>query len=209
MKQPDSHPTLEPASASPPVHAAHRRGRPLIAVALLAMLAGLSACSQEQGATAPQPVVAAAVDTERLIQADSEPGNWMTHGRTYSEQRFSPLGAINADNVGSLGLAWYSDLDTRRGQEATPLVIDGTMYVSTAWSKVKALDAATGKLLWEYDPGVPGAKAVDACCDVVNRGVAAWKGRVYVGALDGRLIALDAATGKELWSTQTTDTDWP
>ena len=151
----------------------------------------------------------AAVDGARIAAADSEPGNWMTYGRTYSEQRFSPLDSINADNVSGLGLAWYFDLDTDRGQEATPIVVDGVMYVSTAWSKVKALDAATGKLIWAYDPKVAGKIAVFACCDVVNRGVAVWKGRVYVGTLDGRLVALDAASGEPVWSVQTTDPDKP
>jgi PQQ-dependent dehydrogenase (methanol/ethanol family) len=151
----------------------------------------------------------AAVDGARIEAADSEPGNWLTHGRTYGEQRFSPLTDINADNAARLGLAWYYDLDTKRGQEATPIVVDGHMFVSTAWSKVKALNAATGELLWAYDPEVPGTKAVDVCCDVVNRGVAVWKGRVYLGTLDGRLIALDAASGDPVWSVQTTDPELP
>ena len=86
-----------------------------------------------------------------------------------------------------------------RGQEATPLVVDGVLYVTTAWSKVFALDAKTGKQLWRFDPKVPGEMGVNACCDVVNRGVAAWKGKIYLGTLDGRLIALDAATGKPVW----------
>src|SRR5208282_471757 len=76
---------------------------------------------------------AANVDAARLAGADQDPANWMTYGRTYSEQRFSPLARITADNVKELGLAWYADLDTNRGQEATPLVIDGALYVSTAW----------------------------------------------------------------------------
>ena len=127
----------------------------------------------------------------------------MTYGRTYAEQRFSPLQQITDKNVNQLGLAWYLDIDTRRGQESTPLVIDGVMYFTTAWSKVVALDAATGTRLWSYDPKVPPAWAVNACCDVVNRGVAAWKGKVFVGTLDGRLIALDAAKGQPVWETQT------
>jgi len=145
----------------------------------------------------------AAVNTARLIAADAEPGEWMSHGRTYGEQRFSPLDQINTANVGKLGLSWFADLDSRRGQEATPIVADGVLYVSTAWSRVKAYDAATGKLLWAYDPEVPGEWAVNACCDVVNRGVAVWEGKVFVGSFDGRLIALDAATGRELWDVNT------
>ncbi len=147
------------------------------------------------------------VDAARIIDADKEPGNWLTHGRTYDEQRFSPLKQINNKNANQLGLAWYYDLDTNRGQEATPLIIDGTMYFTTAWSKVVAVDAATGKLLWTYDPKVPGEWAINACCDVVNRGVAAWGGRLFLGTLDGRLIALDAATGKPVWEKLTIDRD--
>jgi PQQ-dependent dehydrogenase (methanol/ethanol family) len=150
----------------------------------------------------PQP---AAVDAARLIAADTEPGQWMSHGRTYGEQRFSPLDQVNRQTIGELGLAWFADLDTHRGQEATPLVADGVLYVSTAWSKVKAYDAATGRALWAYDPQVPGEWGVNACCDVVNRGVALWEGKVFVGSLDGRLIALDAATGQELWDVSTID----
>lgn len=145
------------------------------------------------------------VDAVRLLGAAGNNADWLTHGRTYDEQRFSPLARIHQGNVASLKLAWYFDLDTTRGQEATPLVIDGAMYVTSAWSKVFALDARTGRELWRFDPQVAGAKAIDACCDVVNRGVAAWGNRVFAGTLDGRLIALDRATGKEVWSVQTTD----
>jgi len=149
------------------------------------------------------------VNGERITNARNEPGNWLTHGGSYFEQRFADLGQITADNVGDLGLAWSVDLDTSRGQEATPIVVDGTMYTTTAWSKVMALDAATGRVKWRFDPKVDKARGHSACCDVVNRGVAVWNGTVFVGALDGRLIALDAATGKVKWSTQTFDTSKP
>ena len=149
------------------------------------------------------------VDATRLGEADHEPGNWMTYGRTYSEQRYSPLTRITVDNVKQLGLAWYADLDTNRGQEATPLEIDGVLYVSTAWSKVKAYDANTGALRWSYDPAVPRELGVRGCCDVVNRGVAAWQGKIFVGTFDGRLVALDARTGKPVWSVMTVDASKP
>ena len=151
----------------------------------------------------------AAVDGSRIIAADSEPGNWMSTGRDYGEQRYSPLTQLSPGNVDQLGLAWFADIDTSRMQEATPIVVDGAMYVSTAWSHVKAFDVRTGRPLWAYDPGVDPAKGVDACCDVVNRGVAVWEGKVFVGTIDGRLIALDSATGEELWSEMTVDESLP
>ena len=179
-------------------------------VAVAALGLALGACGQTPAP--PPPAVApataarapAAVDAARLAAADAESGNWMSTGRDYSEQHFSPLTKIDAANVKQLGLAWFYDLDTaHRGQESTPLVIDGVMYVTSAWSKVFAVNAKTGEPIWAYDPKVPGRAAVNACCDVVNRGAAAWKGRIYSGTLDGRLIALDAATGKLVWEVMT------
>jgi quinohemoprotein ethanol dehydrogenase len=154
---------------------------------------------------------ASAVDEQRLRNAGagSEPGQWLSVGRTYDEQRFSPLSQINTDTVSKLGLAWFADFDTNRGQEATPLFIDGVLYVSTAWSKVKAYDARSGRLLWAYDPKVPGEFAGRGCCDVVNRGLAAWNGKIYLGSYDGRLIALDAKSGKVVWETLTVDHSKP
>ncbi|MFC0203431.1 PQQ-dependent dehydrogenase, methanol/ethanol family [Novosphingobium soli] len=130
---------------------------------------------------------------------------WPVHGGTDLEQRFADIDQINVGNVGKLGLTWSAELDSNRGQEATPIVVDGVMYVAAAWSKVHALDAKTGKELWRYDPEIAGRKGFDACCDVITRGVAVSGGKVFLGALDGRLIALDTATGKVVWSVQTTD----
>src|SRR5687767_842084 len=177
---------------------------------LLAGVLGVAlATGMATGCSRKTPTGQAAVDSERLINADAEPGSWMSHGRTYSEQRYSPLEQITTANVGDLGLAWYADLDTNRGQEATPIVVDGVIYISTAWSKVKAYDAKTGKALWAFDPQVPGEWAVNACCDVVNRGVAVWQGKVFVGTIDGRLIALDSKTGGKLWDINTIDRSKP
>ncbi len=158
---------------------------------------------------ATKPAAAASVNAQRLRAADKEPGNWMSHGRTYSEQRFSPLAQINAKNVSSLGLAWSYDMETQRGIEATSLVVDGVMYTTSAWSIVRALDARTGKLLWTFDPKVPKEKAKHTCCDVVNRGVAVWKGQVFFGSLDGRLFALNAQNGKVKWEVATFDPALP
>ncbi len=178
-----------------------------LAAALVAGPLALSACQTDTTTASSSPTVhpfgAAAVDQQRLLNADKEPGSWLAAGRDYNEQRFSPLKQINDTNVKQLGLAWFQDIDTERGQEATPVVVDGVMYITTAWSMVKAFDIKTGEKLWEYDPQVDKAKGADACCDVVNRGVAAWKGRIYVAALDGRLIALDGKTGKVVWDVWT------
>jgi quinohemoprotein ethanol dehydrogenase len=173
------------------------------AVALLILLSsiGMGAAS---AAGSPSPVNAA-----RLDNAERDSGNWLSYGRTYSEQRYSPLAKISDSNAKQLGLAWYADLDTDRGQESTPLVIDGVLYVSTAWSMVKAYDARTGKLLWSYDPQVPRELGVNGCCDVVSRGIAAWNGKIYVATFDGRLIAVDARTGKDVWSVVTVDRTKP
>ena len=174
--------------------------------ATLVLILSLVGCGAKKSDAPRSP---AAVNSARLVAAASEPGQWMSHGRTYDEQRFSPLQQIKTDNVKDLGLSWFADLDTFRGQEATPIVVDGVIYVSTAWSKVKAYNAATGATLWEYDPDVPGKWAVYGCCDVVNRGVAVWEGKVFVGTFDGRLVALDAATGKSLWDVNTIDKTKP
>ncbi|MEM1103457.1 MAG: PQQ-binding-like beta-propeller repeat protein, partial [Pseudomonadota bacterium] len=171
-----------------------------IATALLAMVSGCGSEPQTPHGerTAPPAESMAA----QPIKAEPA-GDWSKHGRTFAEDRFSPLDQINRETIDGLELAWSYDLDTRRGQEATPLVIDGVMYTTSAWSKVQAFDARTGELLWQYDPEVPGEWAVRGCCDVVNRGVAYHEGRVYVGSLDGRLIALDGETGDEVWSVDT------
>jgi alcohol dehydrogenase (cytochrome c)/quinohemoprotein ethanol dehydrogenase len=159
----------------------------------------------QSGARQPSP---ANVTDVELLNANVQPQNWLTYGRTYNEQRFSPLKQINDRNTSRLNLAWYVNLDTDRGQEATPLIVDGVMYFTTAWSKVFAVNAATGARIWSYDPKVPAQWDINLCCDVVNRGVAIWQGKVYVGTLDGRLIALDAATGKPVWQQLTIDPHW-
>jgi quinohemoprotein ethanol dehydrogenase len=158
------------------------------ALALGALFA-LAAC----GKTASPPVTEGVTDA---MIAKAPEGEWLTYGGDYAEQRFSPLSKISDQNVAQLGLAWSHDLETARGQEATPLMHDGVLYISTAWSMVKAFDAKTGALKWSYDPKVPRETLIRACCDAVNRGVALYGDKVYLGTLDGRLVALEQATGK-------------
>ena len=172
-----------------------------------AVAAGVVALVWLSNQSIGQPAAApgANVDGAKIANADADPGEWLSHGRTYSEQRFSPLDKINTTNVKNLGVAWEYRTYSVRGLEATPIVSDGVMFITLPWSKVIALDAKSGKELWQYDPKVPGATGRFACCDVVNRGVALWKGAVYVGTLDGRLIKLDSKTGKMLWTVDTVE----
>ena len=149
------------------------------------------------------------VDDAALRNADADAANWITYGHDYSEQRFSALRQVDEQSVGRLGLAWSFDFGMRRGMESTPLVYEGVIYATSAWSLVYAFDARTGNQLWKYDPHVAKDHAKFVCCDVVNRGVAMYKGRLYLGALDGRLIALDAKSGMPVWQVETAPKDSP
>ena len=145
----------------------------------------------------------------KSARAADESGDWSMHGGNYREQQFSPLKQINVENVGKLGLLWSHEFGTYRGLEATPLVVNGVIYTTVEWSVVYAMDARSGKVLWTFDPKVPRTRARRICCDVVNRGVALYHGKVYVGTLDGRLIALDAKSGSPVWDTVTVDQSKP
>lgn len=171
-----------------------------VMVMVCVMLAGCS--EQNNPSPASETPLSGDVTRTRVVE-DADPGNWYTTGRTFEESHYSPLTQINKETVQQVGFAWEYDTKTTRGLEATPVVIDGIMFTSGTWGRVYALDAGTGKALWTFNPEVDGQVAGDACCDVVNRGVAVWKGRVYVAALDGRLIALDAATGEKAWEVDT------
>jgi quinohemoprotein ethanol dehydrogenase len=135
--------------------------------------------------------------------------DWAQYGRTTDEQRFSPLTQINEQNIGQLGLAWSRELGTTRGLEATPLESEGVLYTTGEWSVAFALDARDGKILWTFDPKVDRGRARTICCDAVNRGVALYHGKVYLGTLDGRLIALDTKSGKPVWDIVIADQSKP
>ena len=179
---------------------------PFGAIAPKCALAAVAALALAQLAGAQE---AARVDHSRMLAADREPGQWMGPGRTYDEQRFSPLDQIDDGNVAGLGLAWYADLPVDRGVEATPLMIDGVLYNIEPWNVTTAYDAKTGRELWRFDPQVDRDFGRIACCDIVTRGLAAWNGKILIATLDGRLIAIDAHTGTPVWSVQTLDPVWP
>lgn len=168
-------------------------GTALAAAALLAVPAGGQ----------PRPNPAEAVDAAFIARNAATGRDWPSYGLNHAENRFSPLAQITAANVRGLGLAWSYDLGSRRGVQATPVVVDGVMYVTASWSVVHAIDTRTGRRLWSFDPEVPREYGERGCCDVVNRGVAVYRGRVFVASFDGRLFALDAATGEVAWQRDT------
>ena len=146
------------------------------------------------------------VTDSRVINSPSdEPGSWLTYGQNFKEQRFSELTQINTDTIARLGLAWTTQIgDYNMRMQGTPLVVDGVMYVSNGWSVIYALDATTGEEIWKYDPEVDRSYIRLACCGPAhNRGVAVYEGKVFVGTFDGRLIAVNAETGDEVWDVDT------
>ena len=186
---------------------AHRRTRRIAVSLWISACAALGATGCGAPAPAPTaattPAAAGQLDAGRLARAASEPEQWFTGGRDQAGTYHSPLTQIDTTNVERLGFAWQFTLDTSRGLEATPIVIDGVMYAAGNYGRVYALDARSGRELWRHVPIIDGPWARHACCDVVNRGLAVWQGRVYVGTLDGWLEALDARNGALLWRVDT------
>ena len=174
-----------------------------IATATLAAICAYGAVQAETISADRIRAVTGKVDKAAIIANSAGTENWLSHGLDFAETRFSKLDQINTGNVGQLGLSWSYGLNSRRGVEATPIVVGGVMYVTASWSVVHALDAKTGEAIWTYDPQVPRNYAYKGCCDVVNRGVALYAGKVFVGTYDGRLVAIDAATGVRVWEKDT------
>ncbi len=181
----------------------------LLGTALSAALL-LAACGNHAAAptpapqaSAPAPAPAGQVDLVRLQDIQKEPGAWLTTGRDAGNTHYSPLEQIDRQTAARLGFAWELKTDTNRGMEATPIVVDGVMYTSGVAGRVYALDAATGRLLWHFEPPLKLKNARGSCCDVVNRGVAVWKGKVYVASFEGILFALDAKDGTVRWQADT------
>ena len=177
----------------------------LAGLAVAALLAGCGTQAPPPAASsaATPPAPAGQVDLARLNGLDQEPGQWLTGGRDAGNTHFSPLTAVNRDTAGSLGFAWEFKTGTNRGMQATPIVVDGVLYTSGVAGRVYAVDAASGKPLWQFEPPLALKNARGSCCDLVNRGVAVWRGKVYVGSFEGILYALDARDGKVLWQADT------
>jgi len=181
----------------------HRHLIAWLAAFAAAAVAGAAASQPAKGSAEHIRAVTAKVDGKAIAGNAAKGADWPSYGLDYAETRFSRLKQIDAGNVGRLGLVWSYDLESNRGVEATPLVVDGVMYVTASWSVVHAIDVRSGKRLWVYDPKVPKEAGYKGCCDVVNRGVAVWKGKVFVASYDGRLIAIDAASGQKVWEQDT------
>jgi quinohemoprotein ethanol dehydrogenase len=147
------------------------------------------------------------IDDSSIASADTRQGDWLSYGRNYQEDRYSELDQIAPDNLDELGLDFSIDLGTKRGIQSTPVVVDGIMFFTGPWSVVWAVDVRKGSIIWKYDPKVPESVAIKLCCGIVNRGVALYKGAVFFGTLDGRLVSLDAATGKLNWEVMTVPKD--
>jgi quinohemoprotein ethanol dehydrogenase len=180
-------------------------------VAALTVVALIAGCSTEPtdvpsaDTTPPLTPTVALVDDERIRNAAvNEPGSWLAYGQTFEEQRFSGLTQINRETVTDLGLAWSKPLGERHRVETTPLVIDGVMYISDPWNVTYALDAVTGEEIWVFDPETDKEMVRYACCGgPMTRGVAVYQGRVYIATFDGRMVAVDAATGQKVWDVST------
>ena len=179
---------------------------------LLAAAIVLSSCGGQSntGSTATdaakagfEPASFGNINRERLLNADKEPGQWLTEGRDFGKSHYSALDQINVGNVKQLGMAWEYQMETRRGMESNPIAVDGVLYTSGTTGRVYAINAVTGAELWKFDPQSDGQVNRYTCCDEVNRGIAVWEGMVYVGSLDGRLFALDARTGDVKWQQDT------
>ena len=188
--------------------AARRLGRmglmTLVTVSLLGCEPAQVSDAESPGEPAAAPR-AGLVDDERIKRAAvEEPGSWLAYGQTFEEQRFSTLTQINRETVADLGLAWFKPLGERHRMENTPLIVDGVMYVSDPWNVTYALDATTGEEIWAFDPETRREIVRYSCCGgPMTRGVAVYQGRVFIATFDGRVVAVDAATGEKVWDVDT------
>lgn len=143
-----------------------------------------------------------------MVLADDSGGdNWGAYGRTFGEQHYSPLTQISDRNVGGLKLLWSMDLPAGANSATAPIAVDGVLYFASGYSVVSAVDAATGRRLWSYDPEVAKVAGEKLRLAWGSRGIAWWNGKIYTGTHDGRLIAIDAETGKPVWSAMTVEPD--
>jgi quinohemoprotein ethanol dehydrogenase len=175
----------------------------VLSIAAVCVALGLSCGCKAPAETAPKP---GDVTDARVRAQDAAANNWLLNGRTFDEGHFSPLKQITDQNVSGLGLAWFLDIDSAMGVVSEPIVVDGVIYVSAPMSKVYAVDAVTGKVIWKFDAHIRLNMAINGSYSArTNAGVAVWDGKVYVGTGDCRLIAIDAAAGTQVWEATVCD----
>ena len=170
----------------------------------------LTHCQQEQvekGSAKHIQQATEAIDDDAILNANNNQGNWLSYGRNYQEDRYSELSQITKENINDLGLAWAEEIGTKKGLQATPIVVDGLMFFSGPFNQVWAYDVRTGAEIWHLDPQFNHDKNIDLCCGFTNRGLAVYKGDLFMGMLDGRLISIDATTGKINWDIMTVPED--
>ena len=175
-------------------------GAALVAISVAALTLGAGPAAGATAADSFKPVT-----PDRLVHATENPNDWLIYGGNYAATWFSPLKQIDTTNVSRLAPAWAFSMGILGGQDGVPVVSNGIMYVTSAWSKLFALDARTGALLWMYEADLPENISAVLCCDVVNRGVAVLGDKVYWATLDAHLLALDARTGKVIWNVPVAD----
>jgi len=145
------------------------------------------------------------VTDDMLLNADKDASNWLLYGRDYQTTRYSPLATVNKGNIKNLKAAWNLSFGVLDGQDSQAVVVNGTVYVTSSYNKVWSVDGATGKVNWKYERELPGDVFPKLCCDVVNRGVAVYKNKVYLATLDAHIVALDNTTGKVVWDKKIGD----
>ncbi|MGB0931961.1 MAG: PQQ-dependent dehydrogenase, methanol/ethanol family [Chitinophagales bacterium] len=174
---------------------------------ILFIIALVYSCKEEQkvekGSAEHITKVTEAVTDKALADADANQGDWLSYGRNYQEDRYSALDQITKENVETIGLAWSKEIGTKKGLLATPLVVDGIMYFSGPFNKVWAYDARTGEEIWKFTHDYNTDSNIDLCCGFSNRGLAMYKGDLFMGTLDGKLLSIDATTGTKNWEVMT------
>ena len=182
----------------------------LVSISILLTITLFTFCKEEvveKGTAEHIQKVTEAINDEVLANANARPGDWLSHGRNYKEDRYSELDQITKENVGDLGLAWAEEIGTKRGLQATPLVVDGILYFSGPFNKVWAYDARTGQEIWHFVHDYDTDSNIDLCCGFSNRGLAMYKGDLFMGTLDGKLVSIDATTGTKNWEVMTIPPD--
>ena len=176
--------------------------RTAVAVALLSASGMVSAVGVDRLESTLYPNY---VTDDMLLNADKDQQNWLHYGKDYEMTRYSALSQINRDNVKSLKPAWNLSFGILEGQDSQAVAVNGTLYVTTSFNRVIAVNGMTGDIIWKYERELPGDVFPKLCCDVVNRGVAVYKNKVYLATLDAHVVALDNQTGDVVWDKKIGD----